>query len=179
MEIDHKQLSKWLKTNGIITRTQFCEELGISLKTSYQWTSGSTPIPTIHRAKIISWMQGKPLKQKKILTDTFSITIDEQRYRAYEAAAKAEGMGLKEWLISVVDDAAELDNTLPNPYSDNIASAQNQGTEKQETGLSFQTRRCENIFPLLTLIFNTNFAYDEPLPGASGQKTAFKGLFSG
>ncbi len=34
-------------------------------------------------------------------------------------------------------------------------------------------------FPLLTLIFNTNFAYDEPLPGASGQKTAFKGLFSG
>lgn len=45
--------------------------------------------------------------------------------------------------------------------------------------LSFQTCRCENIFPLLTLIFNTNFAYDEPLPGASGQKTAFKGLFSG
>lgn len=71
--------------------------------------------------------------RKKFSTDTFSITIDEQRYRAYEAAAKAEGMGLKEWLISVVDDAAELDNTLPNPYSDNIASAQNQGTEKQET----------------------------------------------
>ena len=41
-------------------------------------------------------------------------------------------MGLKEWLISVVDDAAELDNTLPNPYSDNIASAQNQGTKEQE-----------------------------------------------
>lgn len=142
MEIDHKQLSKWLKTNGIITRTQFCEELGISLKTSYQWTSGSTPIPTIHRAKIISWMQGKPLKQKKILTDTFSITIDEQRYRAYEAAAKAEGMGLKEWLISVVDDAAELDNTLPNPYSDNIASAQNQGTEIEANPLSNRTAAC-------------------------------------
>lgn len=76
---------------------------------------------------------GKTSETEKILTDTFSITIDEQRYRAYEAAAKAEGMGLKEWLISVVDDAAELDNTLPNPYSDNIASTQNQGTEKQET----------------------------------------------
>ena len=147
MEIDHKQLSKWLKTNGIITRTQFCEELGISLKTSYQWTSGSTPIPTIHRAKIISWMQGKPLKQKKILTDTFSITIDEQRYRAYEAAAKAEGMGLKEWLISVVDDAAELDNTLPNPYSDNIASAQNQGTEKQEKAKQGRPSHTESSDP--------------------------------
>lgn len=132
MEIDRKQLSKWLKTNGIITRTQFCEELGISLKTSYQWTSGSTPIPTIHRAKIISWIQGKPLNQKKILTDSFSITIDEQRYRAYEAAAKAEGMGLKEWLISVVDEAAELDNVLPNPYADNAKTSQNQGTAKQE-----------------------------------------------
>lgn len=75
---------------------------------------------------------GKTFEAEKILTDTFSITIDEQRYRAYEAAAKAEGMGLKEWLISVVDDAAELDNTLPNPYSDNIASAQNQGTKEQE-----------------------------------------------
>lgn len=132
MEIDPKQLSKWLKTNGLITRTKFCEELGISMKTSYQWTSESTPIPLSHRAKIHSLMHGLPLAQKKILADSFLLTIDERRYRAYELAAKSEGMGLKEWLISVVDQAAALDNALPNPYTDCPVMI-NQGTAKQET----------------------------------------------
>ncbi len=92
--------------------------------------------------------------EKKILTDTFSITIDEQRYRAYEAAAKAEGMGLKEWLISVVDDAAELDNTLPNPYSDNIASAQNQGTKEQEIAKQGLPSHTESSAPCRTETHN-------------------------
>ncbi len=46
-------------------------------------------------------------------------------------------------------------------------------------GFSGQTRRHENLFHLLSRFFNVNFAYNEPLPGASGQKTAFKGLLSG
>ena len=71
-----------------------------------------------------------------------------------------------------------------SPEFSNVPQIQKESHQKRPSAilrarLSFQTRRCENIFPLLTLIFNTNFAYDEPLPGASGQKTAFKGLFSG
>lgn len=147
MEIDPKQLSKWLKTNGIINRTQLCAELGVSLKTSYQWTSGSTPIPISHQTKIISWMQGKPLEQKKILTDSFSITIDEHRYRAYENAAKAEGMGLKEWLISVIDEAAELDGALPNPYSDSTTDLQKRGTAKQEIAAPGLPSLAESLDP--------------------------------
>ena len=73
---------------------------------------------------------------------------------------------------------------FPESQTGNVPQIQKESHQKRPSAilrarLSFQTRRCENIFPLLTLIFNTNFAYDEPLPGASGQKTAFKGLFSG
>ena len=77
----------------------------------------------------------------------------------------------------------EMDSP-PESQTGNVPQIQKESHQKRPSAilrarLSFQTRRCENIFPLLTLIFNTNFAYDEPLPGASGQKTTFKGLFSG
>ena len=64
-------------------------------------------------------MQGKPLKQKKILTDTFSITIDEQRYRAYEAAAKAEGMGLNQVKIQIINESGtQMEVTKTSQTSD-------------------------------------------------------------
>lgn len=79
----------------------------------------------------------------------------------------------------------------PESQTGNVPQIQKESHQKRPSAilrarLSFQTRRCENIFPLLTLIFNTNFAYDEPLPGASGQKLRLKdyspddkSLFSG
>lgn len=79
----------------------------------------------------------------------------------------------------------------PESQTGNVPQIQKESHQKRPSAilrarLSFQTCRCENIFPLLTLIFNTNFAYDEPLPGASGQKLRLKdyspddkSLFSG
>ena len=126
MEINPKALSKWLKSNGKVDRKKIADILGVSIKTTYQWTGCSDPIPEIYKAKIASIMSGEivPSEQEKgqdihNLINRLVLEIDEERMAKYEKAAKIMGMSLREWLVYIVDEAAEEDSqkvtTTPAP----------------------------------------------------------------
>lgn len=120
MEIDPKNLSKWLKTNGLIDRKKFAEMLGVSIKTTYQWTSGSDPVPQIYQAKIMSMIEGQPKANPYPEKNRLIFEISEERMREYEIAAAMEGMPLRQWLMNVADEAAKQNKPLPNPSAGNF-----------------------------------------------------------
>lgn len=117
MGIDRKQLSKWLKINPVWNREKLSATIGVSMRTLYNWTSGSSPIPQKYQGILHALMNGENIHSPKILTDTLSITIDDDRYKKYASAAKKKGMDVKEWIVHVIDKAAEAHPSSSNPYS--------------------------------------------------------------
>lgn len=121
MEIDPKKLSKWLKTNGLINRKQFAEMLGVSIKTTYQWTSGSDPVPQIYQAKIMSMIEGQSKADPYPEKNRLIFEISEERMREYEIAAAMEGLPLRQWLMNVADEAAQQNKPLPSSSDGNFS----------------------------------------------------------
>ncbi len=113
MDIEPKSLSTWLKSNGVINRKKFASLLGVSIKTTYQWTSGTNPIPAQHQARIKNLMMGDGISTTQSTSVTESnriiLEINEKRMRMYEKAAALEGMPLRQWLMNLADEAAIQD----------------------------------------------------------------------
>lgn len=94
MEITPKGLALWFKSNPKWNRKDFCEELGISIKTSYMWTAGSVPISEKHIPTIEKMMAGTYGRK----SNTITLRIDMDDYAELEKVAFRKGYTLSQFI---------------------------------------------------------------------------------
>lgn len=79
MDISPKELAAWLKSSINWDRHKFAKELGVSVRTTYNWTSASQPIPLKHINKI-AWMMKEDAATE--VKDCISLNFSDEEWTA-------------------------------------------------------------------------------------------------
>jgi len=102
-----ERVKRWLRDERQ-SREWLAEKVGVEKRTVDNWLSSPRAIP--HKALLIierlmvpsEEAQQSPEAPESVLT----IRVDEDRFDAYNRASLAEGLTIREWMVSVLDDAA-------------------------------------------------------------------------
>lgn len=115
-----EQIKEWLKTHDH-DRPWLAEQIGVKPRTVDNWLSSPQVIPKGKLALICRLMEddeaaeAKRRQQLQPTAQVFSIEVDLPTFRAYSAAALANGQMLEQWAISELNAAAASMQGPPKP----------------------------------------------------------------
>lgn len=105
MENAKEKIKEYLRVNNL-SREFLCERYEVSKSAVDKWLSNQRPIPV----RVLADFEKLYAEQKSdYVPDTLVLSIDPEKFSVYEKIARGCGMGVKEWLVSVIDDAAEAE----------------------------------------------------------------------
>lgn len=121
-EAEKEEIKAWLKRTNR-EREWLGEQVGVAKRTVDNWLSSPKEIPTGKLNLIQRLMQEDQAREaaRRLAllpqSQIFSLEVDLPTFRAYSAAAKADGKTLEEWSIDELNAAAEAAAQTPKPSS--------------------------------------------------------------
>lgn len=119
-EAEKEEIKAWLKRTNR-EREWLGEQVGVAKRTVDNWLSSPKEIPTGKLNLIQRLMQEDQAREaaRRLAllpqSQIFSLEVDLPTFRAYSAAAKADGKTLEEWSIDELNAAAEAAAQTPKP----------------------------------------------------------------
>ena len=115
-----ERIKEWLKSKNR-DREWLAGEIGVNKRTVDNWLSSPKVIP-VGKLKLIERLmeddeaaETKRRQQLQPTAQVFSIEVDLSTFRAYSAAAQANGQMLEQWAISELNAAAASLQGPPKP----------------------------------------------------------------
>lgn len=115
-----KEFAQWMDETGI-SMAAAAELFGVSEQTLYNWRS-TVGVPDRKLEWVRAQMEAYGRKAERAAeTDRVVLEITDEQFAAWNDAALAAGLRLKEWAITSLDEVAATDPTLSGPAPDPVA----------------------------------------------------------